>query len=228
MDSALSQAVAKSPLFWELPVKSLALVAAAAQRCDYQDGGVIFHQGDDGDSLHVVLAGSVKVLVKTDAGSQAVVAILRPGDSVGELSLIDGEPRSATVEAIGPVETLMLPRQDFLAVVDQSPEIRSHLLATLAGRLRRTSDLAADLAFLDGRARLAKILLELADEHGQAVRGGTRIELPIGQADLAAMAGTTRESVNKFLRWFHAQGAIVRTGRRIVVVDPELLRRRIV
>lgn len=209
-------------------MKSLALVAAAAQRCAYQDGEVIFHQGDDGDSLHVLLAGSVKVLVKTDAGSQAVVAILRPGDSVGELSLIDGEPRSATVAAIGPVETLMLPRQDFLAVVDQSPEIRSHLLATLAGRLRRTSDLAADLAFLDGRGRLAKILLELADEHGQAVRGGIRIELPIGQADLAAMAGTTRESVNKFLGWFHAQGAIVRTGRRIVVVDPELLRRRIV
>jgi CRP/FNR family transcriptional regulator/CRP/FNR family cyclic AMP-dependent transcriptional regulator len=102
------------------------------------------------------------------------------------------------------------------------------LVNTLADRLRQTTTLAADLAFLDLRGRLAKKLLDLAEEHGRATpRGAVEITVPLTQFDLAAMMGVTRESISKQIGWFEQVGAIERRGRRILIVDRELLRRRI-
>jgi CRP/FNR family transcriptional regulator/CRP/FNR family cyclic AMP-dependent transcriptional regulator len=225
LDAAV--ALGRAQLFRDLPEAILQDLAATAHARTYRRGGTLVRQGEPGDALYLLLDGEVKVLVEAPSGEQAVVAILGPGDCVGEFSLIDGQPRSATVEAIGEVTVLVLLRAEFLAFMHAHPTMMERLLLTLVRRLRRTDELAADLARLDTRGRLAKTLLDLAREHGRALDPGTEIELPITQGDLAAMVGATRERVNRVLGALEEDGAIHRRGRHIIVLDRELLRQRI-
>src|SRR5205823_1932288 len=172
-----------------------------------------------GDALYALLSGEVKVQVQAPSGELAVVAILGPGSCFGEFSLVDAEPRSATVEALDDVEVLALLRLDFLRFIHAHAEVMDRLLVSIVGRLRRTDQLAADLARLDTRGRLAKTLLDLAHEHGRPEGPRTEIELPITQGDLAAMVGATRERVNRVLGGLEEDGAIHRRGRHITVLD---------
>lgn len=219
--------LARSTLLSQLPPESLGRLATVARARAYRRGEVIFHQGDPGDTLHLLSAGRVKVVLDAESGDEAVIAILGPGDCFGELSLIDGEPRSATVEAIEPVETVSLARRDLMDFLRANPAAMERLLSALTASIRRTNQEVADLVFLDLEGRLVKKLLELADEHGREVDGLIEIELPMTQEDLAAMIGATRASVNKLLGSYEERGAIRRQGRRIAICDPERLRRRI-
>jgi len=221
------EALAKSALLRGMPANSLERLASAARRRTFRRGEVIFHEGDPGDALHVLSSGRVKVSITGESGHEAVFSILTPGDCFGELSLIDGGERSATVEALEPVETVALRRADFMEVVRKDPETLDRLLVALSAKIRHISEVVGDLAFLDLEGRLAKRLLELAAEHGRSTDGEILIELPITQEDLAAMIGATRTSVNKLLGWYEDQGAIRHEGRQIVVIDPERLRRRV-
>jgi len=225
--SAVVQALASSLLLRDLPEEALLRAAAAARRRTYRRGQVIFSQGDDGNTLFVLESGRVKVEVDAESGQRAVVAVLGPGDCFGELALIDGEPRSASVEALEPVETLVLARSDFMGIIGTNTQAMECLLLTLTHRVRHITQLLADLTFLDLEGRLAKKLLELAEEYGRDVEGAIEIELPLTQEDLAAMIGATRTSVNRLLGWYEDHGAIRRRGRRIVVTDRERLRRRL-
>jgi len=217
----------RSPLLANLPPDALARLAGAARRRTYRRGEVIFHQGDPGDSLHFLIEGRVKVVLDAETGEEAVIAILGPGDCFGELALIDGEPRSATVETLESVQTVSLARADFMRFIRDNPQAAERMMVTLAGMVRKADESMADLVFLDLEGRLVKKLLELADAHGRPVDGAVEIELPMTQEDLAAMIGATRASVNKLLGWYEDQGAIQRRGRRIAIFDQERLRRRI-
>jgi CRP/FNR family transcriptional regulator, cyclic AMP receptor protein len=217
----------RSPLLANLPPEALARLGGSARRRSYRRGEVIFHQGDPGDALHFIIDGRVKVVLDAETGEEAVIAILGPGECFGELALIDGEPRSATVETLEPVQTLSLSRPDFMTFIRDNPQAAERLLVTLAGMVRRTDESMADLVFLDLEGRLVKKLLELADAHGRDVDGAIEIELPMTQEDLAAMIGATRASVNKLLGWYEDRGAIQRRGRRIAIFDQDRLRRRI-
>ncbi|MCC7370118.1 MAG: Crp/Fnr family transcriptional regulator [Chloroflexi bacterium] len=219
--------LAHSPLLANLPAEELNRLGAAARRRSYRRGEVIFHQGDPGDSLHFLIDGRVKVVLDAESGDEAVIAILGPGDCFGELSLIDGEPRSATVETLEAVQTLSLSRNDFMAFVRANPQTAERMMIALAGMVRRADESMADLVFLDLEGRLVKKLLELADAHGRDIDGAIEIELPITQEDLAAMIGATRASVNKLLGFYEDRGAVQRRGRRIAILEPERLRRRI-
>jgi CRP-like cAMP-binding protein len=216
----------RSPLLASLPPESLTILASAARRRSYRRGEVIFHQGDSGDALHFLTQGRIKVVLDAESGEEAVIAILGPGDCFGELALIDGEPRSATVITLEPVQTVSLARSDFMQFIRGNPQAAERLMVALAGTIRRADESMADLAFLDLEGRLAKKLLELADAHGRDVDGAIEIELPMTQEDLAAMIGATRASVNKLLGWYEEQGAIQRRGRRIAIFDQARLRRR--
>jgi CRP/FNR family transcriptional regulator/CRP/FNR family cyclic AMP-dependent transcriptional regulator len=217
-----------STLFLGLSEENVVALAALCETRSYRHGDILFRQGDPGDSLHIVIEGQLKVYVAAESGDEILVAILGPGDCVGELSLIDGEPRSATVESISTTRTIVVPRSEFQRAIHANTQMMEALVNTLADRLRQTTTLAADLAFLDLRGRLAKKLLDLAEEHGRATpRGAVEITVPLTQFDLAAMMGVTRESISKQIGWFEQVGAIERRGRRILIVDRELLRRRI-
>lgn len=225
--SSLTQTLAQSALLRDLPPSGLDRLASVARRRTFRRGEVIVHEGDPGDSLYVLESGRVKVVSYADSGRETIFDVLGPGECFGELSLIDNEPRSATVVALEPIQAATLQRADFLDVVRANPECLDHLLTTLTSKIRQLSETVTDLAFLDVEGRLAKKLLELADEHGRSVSGATEIELPVTQEELAAMIGTTRTTVNELLGRYESRGAIERRGRRIAILDQEILRRRI-
>lgn len=224
-----AQSLSRIPLLQDVSLEALAQLSQSVRRRSYHRGEVIFHQGDPGDTLHLVRSGRVKVVLPAETGDEAVLAILGPGDCFGELALLDGGPRSASVVAMEQVETLVLGRQDFLTFFRSNMEAAVRLIVNLARIIRRSNEEVADLAFLDLPGRLAKKLLDLAEAHGQPLDGGKGIEItvPLTQEELAGMIGATRPSVNKVLGLYEDQGAIQRRGRRIAILKPEVLRRRV-
>lgn len=219
--------LARSALLRDLTDEDLGHIDGLAHRRTFRRGEVVFHQGDAGDALHIVETGRLKVIVYGESGSETVLSILGPGESFGELALIDGEPRSATVQALEPAQTVSVRRDEFLALLRTHPETNERLLVALVAKIRQLTDTVSDLAFLDLEGRLAKKLLELAALHGSETGGVAEIEVPLTQEDLAAMVGATRASVNKVLGWYEDRHLISRQGRRITLLDPERLRRRI-
>jgi CRP/FNR family transcriptional regulator, cyclic AMP receptor protein len=223
-----AQTLGKIPLLRDVAPEALGQLAKSLRRRRFSRGEVIFHQGDPGDTLHLVRGGRVKVVLPAETGDEAVLAILGPGDCFGELALLDGGPRSASVIAMEPVETLVLGRQDFLTFFRTNTEAAERLIVTLARTIRKVNEEVADLAFLDLPGRLAKKLLDLAEAHGEPMgSGGIEITVPLTQEELAGMIGATRPSVNKVLGWYEDQGAIQRRGRKIAILKPDTLRRRV-
>jgi CRP-like cAMP-binding protein len=139
---------AQSRLFAGLPAASREQLARATTQRTYTFGDLLFQRGDPGDALHVVVSGQIKVFIEADQEDEIVIAILGPGDFVGELSLLDGRPRSASVEALDTVETLVVPRSDFIAALRANPSVMETVVMALAARLRETNALAADIAAL--------------------------------------------------------------------------------
>lgn len=223
-DSLELTALRQSQVLRAVPSVELRKLMEAMRRRTYRRGEVVFHQGDPGDTLHVIAAGRVKVVVIAESGEEIVLFILGPGELFGEIALLDGGPRTASVVAVEPLETATLKRQDFLDLLRRSTVALECVLVALAASLRRTTDELSDFVGLDLYGRLAKRLLGLADSHGRRVDDAIEIELPLTQEELAGMVGATRASVNKLLGIYEDRGAIARRGRHIVVLKPELLR----
>jgi CRP/FNR family transcriptional regulator, cyclic AMP receptor protein len=200
MDQSFAvEALAACPLFAHAEPGVIRSVAGGMRRRRFRRNEVIFHQGDPGDSLHIVGAGAVKIVLPSTEGEEAIIATLRPSDFFGELSLLDGAPRSATATALEPSETLVLPRTAFLELLDRDPELRNALLAGLTRELRRLTRHVEELHFLDLAGRLAMRLTRLARDAEPAATGEVRLDWPFTQSDLAAMIGGTRQSVNRLL-----------------------------
>jgi CRP/FNR family transcriptional regulator, cyclic AMP receptor protein len=223
--ATLSSALADVPLFRDLPGDDLDAMASFCRIRRFRRGEVIFHQGDPGDAVFVVASGRVKISLPSDAGDEAILATLRPGDFFGELALLDGAPRSASATALDPTETLVVPRERFREAIDTVPGFRDALFELLAKELRRITDHVEELHFLDMTGRLAARLTRLADEQGvEAADGSVRLDGPFTQADLASMVGSTRQSVNKLLGMFASDGLIRLERDAIIVLDMEGLR----
>jgi CRP-like cAMP-binding protein len=192
---------------------------------------VIFHEGDPADALHVVASGSVKIVLSSMEGEEAIIATLHPGDFFGELSLLDGAPRSATAAAVEATETLSLPRDVFLEELGRSASLRDSLLRSLAGELRRLTGHVEELHFLDISGRLASRLVRLAreaDPGPQRTEDGrleATLEWPFTQSDLAAMIGATRQSVNRLLVDLVDRGLVSIERDTLVIPDLERLER---
>jgi len=218
--AALRAVLASVPLFRDLPDEDLATLASSLRTRRYRRGEVIFHQGDPGDSLHIILGGRVKISSPSESGVEAILTTLRPGEFFGSLALLDGAPRSASATAIEATETLILPRETFRQLVNDRPEIRDHVFAELARELRRLTYHVEELHFLDIAGRLAARLARMAEEHGApGPDGEIRLLGPITQGELAAMVGSTRQSVNKLLGYLTEDGLIRQERDSIVVLD---------
>jgi CRP-like cAMP-binding protein len=214
------------PMFRDLSEEQLDALAGGLRTRRYRRGEAIFHQGDPGDALHIILAGRVKIASPSESGVEAILATLRPGEFFGSLALLDGAPRSASAVAAEATETLVLPRETFRKLLDASPAIRDHVFAELAGELRRLTTHVEELHFLDITGRLAARLVRLAEEQGTLEGGGEiRLTSPITQGELAAMVGSTRQSVNKLLGYFVDDGLIRFEKDALVVVDVAGLQR---
>jgi len=214
-------------LFSKLEPAQLDELLAKMSRLEYRQGEIIFHQGDPGSILYIIISGQVKIVSTSAEGDEIILAILTEGDFFGELSLLDQEPRSASAVAMVPAQTLTLRRSDFLDFITRYPSVADDVLAVLSRRLRRTDVFVEDAVFLDLPARLAKRLLELGERHGSQTSKGLEIDLRLSQQDLAAMVGASRVSVSKQLSLFQSEGLISVDKQHISILHPEKLRDRI-
>lgn len=220
------QYISDLPLLARLPQQDMRALASRGRMRAYPAGTTIFSEGERGDSLHVVVEGRVRITVTSGSGDEATVAMVGPGDCFGELSLLDGRPRSASAVASTNTKTFVVTREAFTAWVNERPAAALAILETLSLRLRRTDEALADLAFLDLAHRLAKQLIALASMH--APEGAPRLEPPVRisvtQGELASMLGVSRESVNKQLNAFAREGWLTLARGAVILQELEALR----
>lgn len=224
--SVKTLALAHVPLFAGLAPAELETLGHSLRPRRYARGDVIFQQGDPGDTFYIIESGEAKIVLSSSDGREAILALLGPGHFFGELSLLDGEPRSADVVAKEDCALLALHRDDFRAFLVRHPHAAEALLAVLSRRLRATDDLVHDAAFLDVAARLARLLLKLGESHGRMEARGLVLGIRLTQEDLASMVGSTRETVNKWLKSWQRQGLLEQRGGILTIVHPHELRKR--
>ncbi len=196
------------------------VIAAAVPRT-YRKGQLLWVENDPGEALIVIKRGAVMVFRTAPTGERAVLSVMRPGAVIGEVSLLDGAPRSASAEAIEDCSALALSRAAFIELVHANPRILDAVLRSLGSLIRRLTEQNADHVFLDLPGRVAKTLVRLAGETTAPM-----VTIELNQSQLAEMAGGSRQSVNQAIGSFASRGWLRTEGRRIVVTDLAALRRR--
>ncbi len=206
------------PIFADLdPADAIALERRVDVRA-YPADAVVVSQEDPGDALFVLESGKVKVVLYGESGREVILSVFkRPGDFFGEMSLLDDEPRSATVLATEPSRLLVLRRSDFQAHIATHPRTALRALTELSRRLRRADEVIGNLALLDVFGRLAGKLRELAASEGEKIDGGVLIRQRPTQAEIAATIGTSRETVSRALSEFARRGYLEMTGKRLLL-----------
>ena len=215
------------PLFEGMSRDDVGVIAQRVRQRRYRSGDRIFHRDDPGVAMYVICSGKVKIHNELADGSERIIAILADGDIVGELSVIDGETRSANATTLEATELLMLTREDLRDIIQRHTRISLHLLETMAGRLRRTTHAFQVFSNLDVRGRLAMQLLRLAEQHGIVTRDGVRIDVPLTQTDLAALIGSVRETVNRELVYLREKKYIATLDQRYHVIRNEAALRKL-
>lgn len=184
----------------------------------------LFHKGDPGGELYGVLAGRLRVRGLAPDGRSMVFSYLDPGAIFGEISVVDQQPRSASIDAAEPSEVLVVHRSHFAPFVRQHPQIAINLARLLAARIRRISDQTEDAFLLAIPARLARRILSLGETYGKAAGEGVQLAIRLPQQELGELVGATRESVNKLLRRWSEQEIIRLDQGVLTVLDPAALR----
>lgn len=213
-------ALAACRLFAAVPEAELWRLAAQATVRRYPRGQFLFYEGDPADSMLVVVDGSLKAVSPSPHGDEHLLAVLEPGESVGELTVADGGPRSATIAALTDATVLRLPREAVLGAMERTPPLARAMLESLAATVRRLTGDAADLVFLDVPRRVAKLLLTLPRDDGDG-----RVRTRLTQTELAERVGASRQSLNAALQNFQRRGWISVAGQEIRVLDEAALRR---
>jgi len=198
-------------------------VLSRCHRQRYPRGAFICHQGELGDSVHLIDIGTVSIRVNGPGGDMITVDVMRPGNSFGEQALInEGAVRSATVVALERVETLRLTRDEFRSLWEEHPGASIVVAKMLEARLRSTSQALFDALHLPAETRVMRRLGYLADIYA----GHATQSIPLTQDDIASMAGTTRQTVNRILNQAQEAGLVRLNRGRIVILDPEGVTRR--
>jgi CRP-like cAMP-binding protein len=228
MESFVSQVTTQNvdflatvPLFNGLDRTELEKFAEITREKSYPKGSVILFEDDPGDSLFVVRDGRVKVVLIGEDGREVILGVLGVGEYFGELSLIDDRPRSAHVIAMEDSNLLVLRREDFRKRVESSPSVAWSLLTELSRRLRRADDKIGGLVLLDVPGRIARLLIDLADESGT-----NAIEKTLTHQTIAQMIGASRETVSRAMKDFQDAGWITVERRRIALADRGALEQR--
>jgi CRP/FNR family cyclic AMP-dependent transcriptional regulator len=209
-----------------LPPEQQRELRAAARPQRFAAGATLLHEGQVGDRVMVILSGRAKISYVTDVGREVVLRFAGPGEVIGELAVIDGRPRSGTIRAVEPVETLTLSAERFMSFVTDAPPVSLALLRTLSARCRDSDQKRIQFGGADSVGRISARLLELAERFGEPDAGGVAITLPLTQEELGSWCGCSREAVAKGLQTLRSLGLIETARRRIVVHDAEGLRLR--
>lgn len=219
MTTEVTGILRQTSLFRSLPAADLEAVTAASRLRTFRRGQIVFTAGDPGDTLIVVISGRIKVVVRSADGGELTLTIIGPGDVLGELSVADGGPRSADAETLDECRLLLVPRETVLDVCSRTPAVAQALTGSIAAMLRRLTEAASDLVFLDMPRRVAKLLL------GQPRGDDGVLRLTVSQEELAHQVGSTRQSVNAALRGFERRGWIDVHDRTVTVKQSAALAR---
>jgi CRP-like cAMP-binding protein len=214
------------PLFRTLEDSDLEALAAATRLMSLKPGQPLFHKGDEGTALYIVRSGTIKIVLPSRIGDEIIVSILSDGEFFGEMSLLDGEPRSADAIAIDSSKVIVLRRNDFLVFLESNRNAIESILAMLSKRLRSTDEMLEDTCFLSVSVRLAKKLVELSASHGHPEKDTIHIDLSLTQKELGDMIGATRESINKELRGLREKELIRTDGNKIQILSLDGLKRK--
>lgn len=204
-------------LFRGLSPATLDQIARLCVRRSYPRDAVIFSQSDPGDALFGVVTGRVRISASSAGGREIFLNIMEPGDTFGEIALLDGRPRTASASATAPLDLLIIKREQFLRLLAQEPVLTDHLLRLLCSRLRWVSGFAEESALLPVPARLARRLLSLGRLHGRKM--GTEIELEVSQDEMARFLGLSRQIVNQYLQTWKASRWVDLKRGRIIILD---------
>ena len=206
-------------IFSDLSDVELVSISKKMTPYSYSKGEFIVMEETDGQQCYFITHGSVKITRSSKEGREVILAILTAGEFFGEMSLLDGETRSANVLTLEETKVLALNRNDFMATLEEYPRVSIQLLKELTIRLRKSDLQIASLTLSDAEKRIGLCILRLAGEQGTIKQGHVKIKKFPFQHDIANMAGTSRETVSRTLVLFEQNGLIQREGRQLTIVD---------
>src|SRR3989339_618599 len=216
------------PIFSDLPVETLKMIENIGTKKLYKKNDVVLMEEEAGTALFVIITGKVKVARSSTDGREVILTILSESDFFGEMAILDGLTRSATVTAIEESELFLIQRNDFLNLLREFPEISISLLQELTKRLRAADAKIKALSLKDSEGKVATVILQLAYDVGKIKHGKVEIEkLPL-QQDLANMAGTSRETISRTLHTFAKKGLIEVDGSKLSILDYEKFKEKFV
>lgn len=195
---------------------------ARERRCAAHE--TVFQRGDPGTSLMAVVEGRVRITLASESGKEMTLAIVEPGGLFGEIAIIDGKGRTADATAMTATRLICLDQRDFLPFLERHPRTAIRLLQVMCERVRGANQIAEGLVFLDLPGRLARLLLQLAEQHGTPCAHGRKIALKLSQSELANLVASSRESVNKQLRAWMEEGVIEAEKGLVTLRDEPMLR----
>lgn len=209
----------KVPLFAGFSDDDIRAVSSLLRPRRLTKRSVLMYEGDPSDALYIIKEGSVAVTRTSSEGKETILSLLKEGDVLGEMGVLDEAPRSATVTLLRDGVVLVLPREDFLSLLAARPELNRAVISALVTRLRATNQATQTRAHLNVKAKVADLLLMLGDSFGESAKGGTRLTVKLTHQQLASMVGTTRESMSRTLTEFWDAKLIDMTGASIVICD---------
>jgi CRP/FNR family transcriptional regulator len=223
VESAAAQLLARVPVFETLADDDLARVSEVAVARKFRSGDVIFREGDESDTCYVVRKGHARAVRVHPDGREISLAHFGPGDIFGELAMFDNERRSATVETLDMVEALAITGPDMRRLMREHPDMAVKLVISLGRRLRDANQRLTNQSFQTVQSRVAGVLASLVTQAQNEGAGNADVLVKITQADIAKLAGSSRESASRFLAVLERAGILTQGRGRLTVHDPEAL-----
>lgn len=207
-----------------LPTADLEALRNASAKCTYQTREIVFAPSREPHSVYLLELGRVRIYRVSPTGSETTFGFVSPGEVFGELAAFGDYPRESYAEAAAPSTVLKIDKGVFQSVVSHSPGLVIEVARQIGDRFKRIESRVENLVFSRVRTRVARILLELAEDFGRQEEEGTGFDITLSQSDLATLVGATRQTVNAALQELDQEGLIAVRGQRIVLLEPALLR----
>jgi CRP/FNR family cyclic AMP-dependent transcriptional regulator len=217
----------RGSLFADLPREDFEVLVSTFQPRAFRKGEVLVEAGGPGGSVFIIESGKVRISLPGTEGREVTLAHLGGGDCFGEMSMLDGEPRSATVSAVEDTTVLVGTREDFMRSLEGNPELAMSLLVTMSRRLRAANEIIESLSFLDVQGRVARLLLDVAEKEGAQVAEGIEIPLPYTRQEMANIVSTSRETLTRVLKNFEKLKYIRLLRRKAVIINEPRLRLKV-
>lgn len=215
--------LANSRLFSKVHITTLESLARYSKTKLFKNREVICRRGDLGSQMYVIASGKVTIHTDSDEGKELGFGFMNAGDVFGEIAMLDGGERTATVKAIEPTVILVIEKRDFIPFIEREPKVAVLLLTTLASRLRSADEHFEDIFFRNLPGRLAKKFLGLAEDYGHPTEDGVQIDLKLSQGEIGKLTGATRESINKQMRAWEIAGLIGCNKGFVTIKDHDAL-----